>query len=251
MRHGFFRYILALVLVSLGAVLLLENIGVVSLNVQEAWMYIYPVLLAGIGLKWLVDDIRGREGSWIFGSFFLIFGSLLVLDRFALIDFSFWDVLKLWPLLIVYIGLRLFSQSSGKRKYWRKYKKKRNSFQRGGSPFSVGSFEYNKPNWQVQPMDVNSFAGDYYFDFTKAFIPEKEIPITISSLAGDVNIIMPDNVDYRVYATVKAGDIYIAGQEVDGVNRSLAYETVGYDSAIRKIDLMINLKFGSVRLDQV
>src|SRR5699024_6329671 len=114
----------------------------------------------------------------------------------------------------------------------------------------VGSHEYNEPNWQVEPMNLSNMAGDFYFDFTKAFIPEKKIPIMIKSLAGDVNIILPENVDFRVHASVKAGEIDILGQQQDGIQRSLEFKTVNYDSAVQKIDFTIKLQAGSIRIDQ-
>lgn len=98
---------------------------------------------------------------------------------------------------------------------------------------------------------MKTLAGDFYYDFSKAYIPEKEIPITISSLAGDVHILVPENLEFQVYASVKAGDIDIVGQSVDGINRSLSYVTPNYDSATRKINLTLKLKAGSIRVDYV
>ncbi|GAB3790139.1 cell wall-active antibiotics response protein LiaF [Virgibacillus kimchii] len=244
----FIRYFLAIFLVVVGIVLVLTNLGLVEYDFSTVWAYIYPVFFVVIGSKWLIDYLKRQGGTWVFGSFFLIFGTLLLLDRFDVISFVFRDVLKLWPLLIVYIGFMIFGVSSnrvvvlknngGKKAYYSPSK----SF--------VGSHEYNSPNWKVEPMNISNMAGDYYFDFTKAFIPEEKIPIMINSLAGDVNIILPENVDFRVDASVKAGEIEIVGQRQDGIQRSLQYETVNYDTAIQKIDFTIKLKAGSIRIDQ-
>lgn len=241
------RYFLAVFLIVIGIMLVLTNLNVVSYDFGSAWAYIYPVFFVVIGSKWLVDYLRKKGGTWIFGSFFLIFGTLLLLDRFDVISFVFRDVLKLWPLLIVYIGFILFGFSSGRvviinDGQKNKYYKPTRSF--------VGSHEYNEPNWQVEPMNLSNMAGDFYFDFTKAFIPEKKIPIMIKSLAGDVNIILPENVDFRVHASVKAGEIDILGQQQDGIQRSLEFKTVNYDSAVQKIDFTIKLQAGSIRIDQ-
>src|SRR5699024_5042218 len=233
-----------------------------------------------------------RGGSWMFGSFLLIFGTLLMLDRFGIFSFVFKDIFKLWPLLIIYLGFTFIrpnrvyhhtqTERKGKNGYYygpydytkhydpdqyAKYAKEQtkkhvkdqvkyytdksfrdvvydsadadkadpkdsgmdeptegrfsdeydtgaddatnhgdgqsrnhtnksnhsSSKRRGksysrGSFFSIGDIEYSRDNWKVEPMRLSNLAGDFYLDFTKAFIPEKEIPISISALAGDVQM---------------------------------------------------------------
>jgi lia operon protein LiaF len=100
-------------------------------------------------------------------------------------------------------------------------------------------------------MDLRNAAGDYYIDFSKAFIPEKEIPISIHSWAGDVQILLPEHVAFRIDASVKAGEIHVLDQTADGINRSVFYESTDYEDAIRKLDMTIKLKAGSIRVDVV
>ncbi|MEC5423685.1 cell wall-active antibiotics response protein LiaF [Virgibacillus sp. C22-A2] len=252
--RSFVRYFLAILLIALGVMLVLTNLGLSDYNFNTFWHYIYPLFFVVIGVKWFVDYLRKKGGSWVFGSFFLLFGALLLLDRFDMIIFAFRDIFKLWPLLIVYIGFMLIGFSKGNVIYVGgkgKGKGKGKAYYNNKSSFSIGTHEYSEPNWKVQPMNVSNLAGDFYFDFTKAFIPEKEIPVRISSLAGDVNIVMPENVDFRVEASIKAGEIDVVGQKVDGINRTLTYESLNYDKAVRKIDFTIKLKAGSIRIDQV
>lgn len=242
------RYFLAIFLIVIGIMLVLTNLNLVNYDFGTAWAYIYPIFFVAIGLKWLFDYLRKKGGTWVFGSFFLIFGILLLLDRFDIISFVFRDVLKLWPLLIIYIGFMIFGITSNRVIVLRNNKGKKKYYSPNKS--FVGSHEYNTPNWKVEPINLSNMAGDFYFDFTKAYIPEEEIPVMISSIAGDVNIIMPENVDFRVSASVKAGEIDVAGQHVDGIHRSLEFETVNYENAIQKIDFIIKLKAGSIRIDQ-
>lgn len=248
MRHGFFRFILALSLIVFGVILILENIGIAPLNMRHAWFIVYPIVFILYGLISIVNRLRYKGGSWVFGSFIFIFGSLLLLDRFDWISFKFMDVFKLWPLLIIYLGI-LFFKSPNKMVIYNDKGKKSHSIKKSG--LSVGSYEYKQENWKVQPMYLSNLAGDFYFDFTKAFIPEKETAITISTLAGDVHILMPENVDFRVEASVKAGDIDIIGQSAEGMNRSLTYETEHYNQAVRRLNFTLKLKAGSIRIDRI
>ncbi|MFC4559164.1 cell wall-active antibiotics response protein LiaF [Virgibacillus kekensis] len=252
MGGSFVRYVLALVLILGGGALVLANLRLIDFEIGEVWIYIYPVIFVMLGLKWIVDKIRYNRGSWIFGSFFLLFGTLLLLDRFNVLDFEIDDVYKLWPLLIVYIGFSFFSGTSPKRKHRTKDKwkgKKPHKYYSGG--FTVGSHEYNQPNWKVEPMNLRSLAGDFYIDFSKAFIPEEEIPIDVHSLAGDVHILIPENIPFQVDATVKAGEIDVVGQKSEGISRHLSYVTDDYETAVRKLDITVELKAGSIRVVKV
>lgn len=252
MRNNFMRNFIAIAFIGLGTLLVLDNIGIVDSDMTEMWHYIYPVFFVVLGMGIFYKYLNKGGGGWIFGSFFIIFGILLLLGKLEIIDFSFSDLFKLWPLLIIYIGLSIIGKARYRKKSWShisngtqydrdKYK----------GCFSVGTFEYKHPNWKVKPMELRNVAGDYYFDFTKAFIPETEIPLKIDSWAGDVQMLLPENLEFRIDASVKAGEINILGQVVDGINRNLVYESPGFHDAVRKLDIILDLKAGSIRIDKV
>lgn len=258
MRRSIFYYIIAFFLIGFGILLILENIGIMSFSFKTGWHYLYPILIIILGMKWISDRYRYRGGSLFFGSLFVLFGFLLLLDRFQVITFQFKDIFKLWPLLIIYIGFSLLRDSRpvfvmnwSKGKSVDDYGFDDINIDDKGSKFSVGNYEYNEPNWKVEPMSLRSLAGDFYFDFSKAFIPDKKIPIFIDSLAGDVHILVPEHVEFRVRAHVVAGEIDIVGQSSDGINRSIAFETPGYQLSEQKLDFNLRLKAGSIRINYV
>src|SRR5690625_5099384 len=119
------RYLLAIIIIVFGTLLIVENLGLSSFNLKEIWIYTYPILFIIFGLKWMIERLRRISGSLILGSFFFVFGSLLLLDRFNIIQFLFKDIYKLWPLVIVYIGLTLIvhGRLKGHKTKYYKYKK--------------------------------------------------------------------------------------------------------------------------------
>ncbi|WP_404451677.1 cell wall-active antibiotics response protein LiaF [Virgibacillus necropolis] len=259
MNNIFIRSLIAFIIILIGIVLVLQNLDVIDMNMNGIWPYTYSILFIIFGLKWFIDDLRNDGGSWIFGSFLFVFGSLLVLGELQVIMFNFEDIFKLWPLLIIYIGFSII----GKPKRNKNFKfvidtddKKDNTVdyktkKKHGNRFSLGDHQFNEPNWKVEPMDLYNAAGDYYIDFSKAFIPEKETPIRINSWAGDIQILMPENVACRIDASVKAGEVNVMGQTSEGVNRNVYYESEDYQEATRKLTITLKLKAGSVRVDKV
>ncbi|HLS61617.1 MAG TPA: cell wall-active antibiotics response protein LiaF [Virgibacillus sp.] len=250
MSNNVLRYFTAVLLIGLGTMLVLDNLGIIESNFNEAWHFIYPSFFIIFGIVLLFKYVNKSGGNWMFGSFIIIFGSMLWLGRLAVIEFQFADLFKLWPLLIIYVGFSLF----GLTNRWRKPRvhiindKHKHSYQEFGKRFSIGDVEFKEENWRVEPLNLWNAAGDYYLDFSKAYIPEEEIPIRIDSWAGDIQILLPENIDVRIAASVKAGEINLFGRTADGINCDLHFETPGYDEAVRKLDIELDLKAGSIKV---
>lgn len=260
MNNRFIRSLLAMIIIIIGVVLVLQNLKVIDVNINGIWPYIYSGLFIIFGLKWFIDDLRNDGGSWIFGSFLFVFGALLLLGELQIIYFHFNDILKLWPLLIIYIGFSIIGKPKRKKDFkfvidtddTNDHTVEFETKEKHGNRFSVGDHQFTEPNWKVEPMSLYNAAGDYYIDFSKAFIPEKEIPISINSWAGDIQILMPENVACRIDASVKAGEINVMGQTSSGINnRRVHYVSDDYDEATRKLTITLKLKAGSVRVDKV
>ncbi len=250
MKKGPIHYFIAIAFIGFGSMLVLDNFGVLESDIKELWHYVYPAFFIVFGFTLITRYFKYKGSSWIFGLFFIIFGSLLILGRMEMIEFQFSDIFKLWPLVIIYIGFQMIGWTKNKRNpYIHIYDKNGKNIDWGR--FSAGDFEFSTPNWKVEPMNLTKAAGDFYLDFTKAFIPEEEIPIRIDSWAGDVHVLLPEDLAVRISTSVKAGEINLFGQKADGVVRDLFYESPEYEAATKKLDIIIDLKAGSIRVDKV
>ncbi|NBJ69160.1 MULTISPECIES: cell wall-active antibiotics response protein LiaF [Clostridia] len=244
------RWFIAVSIIGIGVILVLFNLGVIAFDAYQIWIYLYPVFFVLVGGKWLIQYIRKKGGSWVVGSFLLLFGLLLLFDRFEVLSFGFFDVWKLWPLLIIYIGVQFLKRDKRFLSVnWRK--EDQIDMDDIFSKFSIGTYEYTRPNWRVEPTKLSSLFGDFYLDLSKAFIPEQEIPFSIRSLAGDVTILIPEHIPFRIQAMVRAGEIEVVGQRAEGIHRTLSYQSEDYEYAVRKIDFTVKLEAGSIRIDQV
>lgn len=250
MRNSSIRYFIAIAFIGFGAMLVLDNFGVLESDMKELWHYVYPAFFIVFGFSLITRYFKYRGSSWIFGLFFIVFGALLILGRMEFIEFQFKDIFKLWPLIIIYIGFQMIGWTKNKRNPYI-YIHDKSSKNVDWGRFSVGDFEFSTPNWKVEPMNLTKAAGDFYLDFTKAFIPEEEIPIRIDSWAGDVHVLLPEDLAVRISTSVKAGEINLFGQKADGVIRDLFYESPDYETATKKLDMIIDLKAGSIRVDKV
>ncbi|WP_442599088.1 cell wall-active antibiotics response protein LiaF [Neobacillus sp. D3-1R] len=269
MRQSMNQVIFAALLLFVGIFLLLLNVGVISLEIKVLIVELYPYIMFLFSFYLLVKAFkRHSRASLFWGIFFLSFSLMLCLDRFQIVNFSFGDFWKLWPVIIIYFGLELLIRKDKVKIFFNsdipfeskneetvdsqtwKADSKSSSGKKIRS-FSIGDIEIKKSNWSLEPMNLYNTIGDYFIDFSKAYIPEKETPIIVQGWIGDVKMIVPDDVAVHVQAKVKIGDIRIFDIRSNDINRNLVYETPGYEDAIKKLNIMIELKIGSIRIDQV
>ncbi|WP_339285951.1 cell wall-active antibiotics response protein LiaF [Oceanobacillus sp. FSL K6-3682] len=244
---------MAICFIWIGVMLIVNSLNIDDFEISFGWGYIYPLFFVVTGVVLLGTAIIKRRGRWMIGTFLLVFGGLLLADRFGLVDFTFWSVFKLWPMILIFIGFSLFrgihihldySRGSNKKKKSEKRKKNKET------SFTFGDME-KKGNWNLEPMNINTMAGSFYLDLTNAYIPDEETEIHIRSLAGDVTILIPEEIEFQAQATAQFGDINILDQESTGVNTELFYETDQFANAAKKLDIIIRLKAGSIRIDRV
>lgn len=102
---------LPLLLIALGIVFLLSNVGILPGDVWDSILRLWPVILIVIGL----DSIYKREG--LVGAIFMIgLGTVFLLANLGILAINVWQlVLRLWPVLLVAIGLDLVV---GRRSLW-------------------------------------------------------------------------------------------------------------------------------------
>jgi hypothetical protein len=95
-RHGYGTAILGLGVLTLGAVLLLDNFGIIAAdNLYDYW----PVFLILVGVSHFVRPEGSRR---VFsGLVWIAIGSIVLLSNLAYISFDIWD---LWPVVLLLIG---------------------------------------------------------------------------------------------------------------------------------------------------
>ncbi|CAG9622527.1 cell wall-active antibiotics response protein LiaF [Sutcliffiella rhizosphaerae] len=262
---AFNQKIIAIIFVFIGIMLLLVNIGVISLEIKQYFVTYYPVLIILLGLKLLVDTLFYHKHALFISIFLLAFGVLLLLDRLDLLFFEFNMFWKLWPLLIIYFGLKLFVNKRPVKVFITKNDDEFNDLfnsqdlvEKEGKQakstkrvITVGDMKMNKQNWAVEPLKVWNVVGDYYFDFSKAYIPDKETHIQIKGVVADLKMLIPEDLPIKITAKVKVGHLNIFGDTSEGKGNQLFFESSNYAEATRKLNIVLEMKIGDVRIDHV
>lgn len=249
MKKSTSKMLFSISLLLVGVVLLLINIGVISLEIKEVFVVGYPFLLLLYGLFSMYQLVIKKKKYIFFPLFILTFSILLILDRIHLLDFKFIDFWKLWPLILILFALGIWKPGQIKIEYeskdlYEKVMTKKKSFR-------IGELKYNKDNWSVEPMYIAHLIGDVFIDFTKGFIPDGETDIQIYAAIGEIKIIIPEDLPIHITARSKIGEVNLLHSSKDGIENELEYKSADYDDAIKKIRLRLSVKIGEINVKNV
>jgi predicted membrane protein len=93
------RFIMGLVIITLGAVFLFDSLGLIESRdvIRKAW----PLIFVAIGVSILARPGRGkrkRNEGWVF----IVVGLWIFISKIGLLDFSFWGIL--FPCILLFVG---------------------------------------------------------------------------------------------------------------------------------------------------
>jgi hypothetical protein len=108
-RSGSFLW--PLILITVGAAFLLQNLGLLGGNLWDTIFRLWPVLVILLGVNDLIRN-RGIVGP----TFTIGIGTIFLANNLRLLNWDSWvALLRLWPVLIIAIGLEIFI---GRKNIW-------------------------------------------------------------------------------------------------------------------------------------
>ena len=182
-----------LLLVTIGALLLVENITDWDYTFSDWW----PALLVVIGLANL---FRRRSGRWFWAAFSLV-GAVLLLDSLGIWEIDFRDVWRLWPLVLVWVGARFILV--GRRSRSRRRRQGRAPEAIDTSDLNVscgfGSTEQRITGRRFSGGAVSAVFGSAKIDLLDAGLAISTATVDVSAVFGGVLFVVPDDwvVDLR------------------------------------------------------
>jgi lia operon protein LiaF len=262
------KTVIGLILLLLGALFLLANIGVLDFHLGSFISKYWPMLLILYGLKEVAQGIlfakrRTYPSHWslLFGIMVLILGVVFQLNRLDVIEPISWSLIWniIWPLAIIYIGIRLLF---GRRWFTSRYVYTKqdhswdsDEYEYGHSlkdrSFFAGSVRLGRKPWQLEDTVISMFAGEIDLDLTTAILEDGETRVMLKGFAGEITIYIPEDLPVQVDSKVLAGEINVFDQDQSGISREINYTSYDYDIADKKLHLVIYMTFGEINIKRV
>lgn len=244
-----------LIIIIIGVGYLLANLGIISITPWQAFLRYWPITLIWFGLKQLWGILRHRNDRYrpdatevIIWLTIVLFGVYILMPRigFDVVSLS-WSLI--WPTLLIILGfIRLFKKEGVIKVDLKGLNSDRKTVHSHTS--FVGEL-HRSGNWVLDDLYLRHGLGSVFLDLTQAIIPDREVIIDISGLAGEVTIYLPPELPFSTVCYLNVGEITVLEHNESGTHRRLEMQTEGYATATRRLDIRVSWKAGEVKIRRI
>lgn len=196
-------YGMGLLIVALGVVWLLNNLGVTAIDAWSLLATYWPVLL----VVWGLDLLRGATEGWkserIGGLLVLALGLAILGRNIGWYQFDFSVLWRLfWPLVLIAVGLLVVVGPA----------------RTGNIHWGVmGGLAEKSPGWRLSSGSYIAFMGGVELDLTRADIPRGRTVLDLTAVMGAVELRIPRDLPIEMEGTAVLGGVELLHNEAGGI----------------------------------
>jgi len=187
-RSGMSGILIGAVIVIIGLMLLLDNMGIV--RIYDAWRF-WPVILIVVGVSKVLE---GRSpATYVWGGMVALVGALLLLNNLHILIFDFDLGSLIWPLLVIGFGVTMLLKALDRRRYLDGRPPVSQSNPGLAGAWAVFSTVKRRIDDQdFKGGDVVAVFGEVKIDLRKAAIASGEAVIDVNAMFAGVDIRVPE-----------------------------------------------------------
>ena len=258
------KYFFGILLVLVGAYFFAENLGY-EIGLDYLFSTYWPVLIIIWGLKELFSGFlklraglkknHFRAGQLFWGILITGIGVVLYGNNLGMWEMSWDDLWNLaWPLFIIYLGINILLANRWRshREIFVEFDSSKKKISLNKKRLFIGDSKFgNHGAWNLEDLNIWHGIGSTYINLATAIIPEREVIIDISGWIGEVTVLVPQGLPIKVNIDIRVGDVTLFNNTESGVSRFISYITEDYNSAVKRVNLMISHSIGEVKVKQV
>ena len=207
--HGKRNWLAGGVLILLGSVLLMNNLGYTNISVGWLIREFWPVALILWGVTFLIN--RKSTGELITGLIIITLGTIILGNRQEWFDLNLSQLWAFfWPTVLILAGISFLRgpRLSG-----------------GSSTAFMSGIEKTKTQWDLEDANYWAIMGGISLDLNKANMePGKVYLLSCNALMGGIEIRVPADVTVYCQGTVTLGGLEMLGEETGGIYATLKAE---------------------------
>ena len=206
------KWWVGLLLIMLGALMLLNNLGLTTVKIGFLIRTYWPLALVIWGLNNLATS-KGRGSNLLSGVLLLLIGMVLLGNNLGVLHFDTSIIWKLfWPLVLILAGITLLKGpiTGGK-----------------SNTAFMGAVERTKGNWKLESGEYRAVLGGVELDLRRAEIEEKEYRLNLIALLGGIEITVPSDLTVICEGTAVLGGVEFLGEGSGGIFGSISTRQEG------------------------
>ncbi len=178
---------------------------------------------------------RFSSGQIFLGAFITLLGLFLLLDALfpGLIKGSVF-----WPLVFIFLGVWFL---------WRALVVQPGE-ERRGRLFGDVRLGRKGPWDLTKDLDIQNGIGSVRIDLSQAQIPEGEHHVRAESWVGNVNILIPQGLEFSATGRTIVGNLKMLDRRDDGVMIERTVTSPNYNTATKRVRIEASLIIGDVKI---
>lgn len=249
------QLILGVLLVALGGLFLLSNIGILhGFSVWQTLWGLFWLWLGGVVMGYLPrrssvwsDGRRIGSGRMVLSVALMVIGAITLANGTGVISFSVGTVISgLWPLILIGLGAAILFGT-----------RREASAASPATPIDrieydtiFGDLKLTQPGWRLRDVRAFTVIGDVKIDLAKAIVPEGETHIDLRAVIGDIDVWAPPDLPVALDVQCVLVSINHNGRKQDVVFRRYTDTPPDYASAPRRVRVRADLMFGDLNLSR-
>lgn len=185
------RILFAVILIALGVFSLVGNV-IPEFSIGWIIGHWWPTIIILCGI-WSISDFKADSILW--GSFLIINGGLLQLNKLDIIPWGFWSYF--WPVLLIWVGLSMFIKKNDHKRCGRRYQGGRNRIieKEGVSYINTQSMfagvEEKFKTDDFRGGEVSVMFGAAEVDLRSSIMSREATQLKVSAMFGEAIVFVP------------------------------------------------------------
>ena len=208
--------------------------------------------------------MKNYKSLWTvgFGIFFVLIGTLILLDNLEILYFrTVWSFF--WPLLLIILGLimvfkkrRIEITSEEETNIQNDESKMEDTFSERYQRTTVinenqqshyfGNVNYASQDKDFSGLNLSNIFGDITVDIANIDFVSGEKFVNVNGIFGSIRIILPKNIPVKFIGSTLIGSVKFLDKDKDGLLVSLNSETLDFEGADKKIIIRASIVFGDI-----
>ena len=191
---------------------------------------------------------KSKSGELFCGFLLISLGVVFLLDKLDILDIGeFFRIF--WPVILIVIGLRLIlNRNAGGSAESNKETLIQNDEQSVKYSKVFGDVKLRLESQDFNGGSISIMIGEIDLDLSKSNVKEGEKILTLHGVIGDISVTLPKTLKVSVKANVTIGDIKILDTTDDGFFINRTYQSEGYETAKKKLNISISQVIGDIEI---
>jgi len=208
--------------------------------------------------------MKNYKSLWTigFGIFFVLIGTLILLDNLEILYFrTVWSYF--WPLLLIIIGLIMVikkrrteitseeetniqnEENNVEDTYSGRYYRTTVINENQQSHY-FGNVNYASQDKDFSGLNLSNIFGDITVDISNIDFASGEKFVNVNGIFGSIKILLPKNIPIKFIGSTLIGSVKFLDKDKDGLLVSLNSETLDFEEANKKIIIRASIVFGDI-----